>query len=63
MFEAILVVFNVCIIAAVIIEALMMTCPLECLIGRRSGDDFDQRDGSRGGQFQQGKDCSNLRLI
>ena len=34
-FEVVLVVFNVCMIVAVIIQALVMTCSLECLIGRR----------------------------
>ena len=37
-FEVVLVVFNVCMIVAVIIQALVMTCSLECLIGRRRDD-------------------------
>ena len=37
-FEVVLVVFNVCMIVAVIIQALVMTCSLECLVGRRRDD-------------------------
>ena len=34
-FEVILILFNACTIAAVIIEAFVMACSLECLLGRR----------------------------
>ena len=34
-FEVILILFNVCMIAAVIIEAFVMAWSLECLLGRR----------------------------
>ena len=37
-FEVVLVVFNVCMIVAVIIQALVMTCSLEGLVGRRRDD-------------------------
>ena len=37
-FEVVLVVFNACMIVAVIIQALVMTCSLECLVGRRRDD-------------------------
>ena len=37
-FEVVLVVFNVCMIVAVIIQALMMACSLECFVGRREDD-------------------------
>ena len=34
-FEVILILFNACMIAAVIIEAFVMACSLECLLGSR----------------------------
>ena len=37
-FEVVLVVFNACMIVAVIIQALVMTCSLEGLVGRRRDD-------------------------
>ena len=37
-FEVVLVVFNACMIVAAIIQALVMTCSLECLVGRRRDD-------------------------
>ena len=37
-FEVVLVLFNACMIVAVILEALVMTCSLECLLGRRRDD-------------------------
>ena len=37
-FEVILVLFNTCMIVAVIIEALVLVCSLECLLGRRRDD-------------------------
>ena len=37
-FEVVLVVFNACMIVAVIIQALVMTCSLECLVVRRRDD-------------------------
>ena len=37
-FEVVLVLFNACMIVAVIVEALVMTCSLECLLGRRRDD-------------------------
>ena len=37
-FEVVLVVFNVSMIVAVIIQALVMACSLECLVGRRRDD-------------------------